>query len=70
MGLFPIKVTPDGTGIWIGSNDGTDRVRIVRVDAINGEQTHIDSDPTHDIDPRARVYRESRSPPDPRPAQP
>ncbi|MGW4096658.1 alpha/beta fold hydrolase [Mycobacterium sp. NPDC004974] len=62
MGLFPITVTADGTGIWIGSNDGTDRTRIVRVDVITGEQTHVDSHPAYDVDPRACVYREMPQP--------
>lgn len=55
LGLYPITVTPDGTGIWIGSNDGTDRTRIVRVDALTGAQTHVDSHPTYDVDVRAGV---------------
>lgn len=56
LGIFPITITPDGTGIWIGSNDGTDRTRIVRVDVATGVQTHVDSHPTFDVDPRAGVY--------------
>ncbi|MGW9181610.1 S9 family peptidase, partial [Agromyces sp. NPDC055658] len=56
MGLYPITVTPDGTGIWIGSNDGTDRTRIVRVDVVTGEQTHVDSHPVYDVDTRASVF--------------
>ncbi|MGU3498091.1 S9 family peptidase [Mycobacterium sp. C31M] len=62
MGLFPIAVTPDGTGIWIGSNDGTDRTRIVRVDAVTGEQTHVDSHPTYDVDARAAIFSTVPSP--------
>lgn len=56
MGLYPITVTPDGAGIWIGSNDGTDRTRIVRVDVVTGEQTHVDSHPVYDVDTRASVF--------------
>ncbi|MGV0627703.1 alpha/beta fold hydrolase [Mycolicibacter minnesotensis] len=56
MGLYPITVTPDGAGIWIGSNDGTDRTRIVRVDVATGEQTHVDSHPRYDVDVRATVF--------------
>ncbi|WP_454787833.1 alpha/beta fold hydrolase [Mycolicibacterium lutetiense] len=56
MGLYPITITPDGTGIWIGSNDGTDRTRIVRVDVVTGEQTHVDSHPVYDVDTRASVF--------------
>lgn len=56
MGLYPITVTPDGTGIWIGSNDGTDRTRIVRVDVVTGERTHVDSHPVYDVDTRASVF--------------
>ncbi|NKZ10857.1 S9 family peptidase [Mycolicibacterium septicum DSM 44393] len=56
MGLYPVTVAPDGTGIWIGSNDGTDRTRIVRVDVVTGEQTHVDSHPVYDVDTRASVF--------------
>lgn len=56
MGLYPITVTPDGTGIWIGSNAGTDRTRIVRIDVQTGEQIHVDSHPSYDVDTRASVF--------------
>ena len=37
MGIYPMVVTPDGTGIWMGSNEGTDRTRLVRLDLATGE---------------------------------
>ncbi|MBB2993794.1 dipeptidyl aminopeptidase/acylaminoacyl peptidase [Mycolicibacterium iranicum] len=55
LGLYPTVVTPDGTGIWVGSNEGTDRMRLVRLDAATGKQTAVDSHPTFDIDVRAQV---------------
>lgn len=55
-GVFPMVVTPDGTGIWIGSNEGTDRTRLVRLDVATGKQTGIDSHPTFDLDSRALVW--------------
>ena len=55
LGIFPIAVTPDGTGLWMGSNDGTDRTRLVRLDVATGTQIAVDSHPTLDIDPRGQV---------------
>ncbi|MFE6446774.1 S9 family peptidase [Nocardiopsis dassonvillei] len=56
VGVFPTQVTPDGTGMWIGSSKGTDRTRLVRVDLSTGEETEVDSHPTLDIDTRAQVF--------------
>jgi dipeptidyl aminopeptidase/acylaminoacyl peptidase len=56
MGLFPMMVTPDGTGIWLGSNEGTDRTRLVRLAAVTGRQTAVDSHPTFDLDSRGLVW--------------
>lgn len=55
VGIHPQVITPDGTGIWLGSHRGTDRTRLVRVDLATGEETEVDSHPTFDIDPRAAV---------------
>jgi dipeptidyl aminopeptidase/acylaminoacyl peptidase len=56
LGVFPAQVTPDGTGMWIGSTKGTDRTRLVRVDLSTGEETEVDSHPVFDIDTRAQVF--------------
>ncbi|MFD3686437.1 S9 family peptidase [Nocardiopsis sp. NPDC058631] len=56
LSVFPFQPTPDGTGIWIGSNRGSDRTRLVRVDLATGEETEVDSHPVHDIDTRAQVF--------------
>lgn len=50
------QMTPDGTGMWIGSNEGTDRTRLVHVDLSTGEQTEVDSHPEFDLDPRPQVF--------------
>ncbi|MBN9735866.1 MULTISPECIES: S9 family peptidase [unclassified Pseudonocardia] len=55
LGLYPFEVTPDGTGLWVGSNRGTDRTRLVRVDLATGEETEVDSHPSFDLDTRALV---------------
>ncbi|KQH78875.1 peptidase [Mycobacterium gordonae] len=55
LGVFPMVVTPDGTGIWIGSNEGTDRTRLVRLDVVNGTETAVDSHPSFDLDARGLV---------------
>ncbi|WP_444963725.1 S9 family peptidase [Nocardiopsis sp. M1B1] len=56
VGVFPTQVTPDGTGMWIGSSRGTDRTRLVRVDLSTGEETEVDSHPSFDIDLRSQVF--------------
>ncbi|MDG5481697.1 S9 family peptidase [Mycolicibacterium gadium] len=56
MGMYPMVVTPDGTGIWMGSNEGTDRTRLVRLDVVDGKQYAVDSHPTFDVDTRAQVW--------------
>ncbi|BBZ18008.1 S9 family peptidase [Mycolicibacterium gadium] len=56
MGMYPMVVTPDGTGIWMGSNEGTDRTRLVRLDVADGKQYAVDSHPTFDVDTRAQVW--------------
>jgi dipeptidyl aminopeptidase/acylaminoacyl peptidase len=49
-------VTPDGTGIWLGSNEGTDRTRVVRLDVTTGKQTAVDSHAIFDLDPRGQIW--------------
>lgn len=56
MGMYPMVVTPDGSGIWMGSNEGTDRTRLVRLDVADGKQYAVDSHPTFDVDTRAQVW--------------
>jgi dipeptidyl aminopeptidase/acylaminoacyl peptidase len=56
MGVFPMVVTPDGTGIWIGSNEGTDRTLLVRLDVATGKQNAVDRHPTFDVDSRGLVW--------------
>ncbi|RDI63363.1 S9 family peptidase [Nocardia pseudobrasiliensis] len=52
LGVFPMLPTPDGSGIWLGSNRGTDRTRLVRLDVTTGVEVEIDSHPTFDLDTR------------------
>lgn len=47
---MPVLPTPDGTGIWVGSNSGTDRTRLARIDLITGEETEVDSHPSFSLD--------------------
>ncbi|WP_319447658.1 MULTISPECIES: S9 family peptidase [unclassified Mycobacterium] len=49
LGIHPIVVTPDGTGLWLGSNRGTDRTRLVRLDVATGVETVVDSHPTFEL---------------------
>ncbi len=49
LGIHPIAVSPDGQGLWMGSYEGSDRLRLVRVDVATGEETEVDSHPTLDL---------------------
>ncbi|MEZ0341984.1 alpha/beta fold hydrolase [Mycobacterium sp. pV006] len=49
LGIYPIVISPDGTGLWLGSNKGSDRTRLVRVDVATGEETEVDSHPEFDL---------------------
>ncbi|SRX81005.1 hypothetical protein [Nocardia brasiliensis ATCC 700358] [Mycolicibacterium parafortuitum] len=62
VGIHPMVITPDGTGVWIGSNRDSDRTRLVHVDLTTGEETEVDSHPTFDVDPRAGVNPVAPSP--------
>ena len=55
VGIHPLVITPDGTGVWLGSNRDTDRTRLVRVDLTTGEETEVDDHPEFDVDPRGIV---------------
>lgn len=55
VGIHPTVITPDGTGVWMGSNRDTDRTRLVRVDLTTGEETEVDGHPEFDLDPRSVV---------------
>lgn len=54
--IYPFELTPDASGVWIGSNDGTDRTRIVRIDLETGEQSEVDDHPTLDVDTRHAAF--------------
>ncbi|OKH77680.1 peptidase [Mycobacterium sp. SWH-M3] len=49
LGIYPVTITPDGAGIWLGSNQGSDRIRLARLDVATGEETEVDSHPTFDL---------------------
>lgn len=49
LGVFPVVPSPDG-GLWLGSNRGTDRTRVVHVDGATGEETDVDAHPSLDLD--------------------
>ncbi|GAB3684053.1 S9 family peptidase [Saccharopolyspora tripterygii] len=51
-----LQVTPDGRGMWFGTNEGTDRTRLVRIDLATGAETEVDSHPEFDLDPRPQVF--------------
>ncbi|QBS44613.1 S9 family peptidase [Nocardia sp. CS682] len=53
VGVSPIEITPDGAGAWVGSNRGTDRTRLVRLDLTTGQEAEVESHPSFDLDTRA-----------------
>ena len=59
---YPVQLTPDGTGLWIGRHGATDRLRLVRVDLTTGEEAEVVGHPTHDLDTRAMVFPNLPSP--------
>ncbi|GAA1451398.1 S9 family peptidase [Nocardiopsis tropica] len=56
IGAYPMEVTPDGNGMWVGSNRDSDLTRLVHVDLATGEETEVDSHPDLDIDTRAQIF--------------
>ncbi|MGH3726137.1 MAG: S9 family peptidase [Mycobacterium sp.] len=49
VGTHPTQMTPDGTGLWMGSSRDTDRTRLVRLDLSTGQESEVDSHPTYDL---------------------
>lgn len=49
VGMHPTQMTPDGTGLWMGSSRDTDRTRLVRLDLTTGEEAVVDSHPAFDL---------------------
>ncbi|WP_078325764.1 S9 family peptidase [Mycobacteroides salmoniphilum] len=49
VGMHPTTMTPDGTGLWMGSSRDTDRTRLVRLDLSTGEESVVDSHPAFDL---------------------
>ncbi|MFE3144882.1 alpha/beta hydrolase family protein [Streptomyces scopuliridis] len=62
LGPYPVQITPDGTGAWVGSNRGTDRTRWIRVVPRTCEETEVDSHSVHDLDTRAQDSPDHPSP--------
>lgn len=62
MGINPTQLTPDGTGMWMGSTRGRDLTYVVRVDLATGEETVVDSHPTLELDAVRRAVEETSSP--------
>ncbi|MEU0135665.1 S9 family peptidase [Streptomyces sp. NPDC006296] len=62
LGIYPLEVTPDGSGVWLGSHRGGDRLRLARLDLATGEEHEVDSHPEYDLDTRARVFPALPSP--------
>ncbi|MDP0929947.1 S9 family peptidase [Paracoccus onubensis] len=62
FGPLPCVPTPDGKGLWLGSNCGTDRTRLARIDLASGDESEVDSHPVFDLD-TPRPEADPRFPP-------
>ncbi|HET7571237.1 MAG TPA: S9 family peptidase [Gaiellaceae bacterium] len=50
LGLFPVRVTPDGKGVLVGAYPGdSDDLQLVRVDVETGEETVVAAIPGHSL---------------------
>ncbi len=49
VGIYPMQLTPDGTGLWIGSTRDSDLAQLVRVELASGEHETVDSHPTLEL---------------------
>ncbi len=56
VGVYPLEVTADGTGLWFGSYRDTDQLHLARLDLATGAETAVDSHPSFDIDTRPQVF--------------
>ena len=55
LSIWPMVVTPDGKGLWLGSNRNPDRTTLVRLDVATGEETDVHHHPNFSIDPMGGV---------------
>ncbi|NJP99860.1 S9 family peptidase [Streptomyces zingiberis] len=62
LGVHPLEVTADGDGVLFGSYQGSDRLRLARLDPATGEETEVDSHPRYDLDTRSLVFPALPSP--------
>jgi dipeptidyl aminopeptidase/acylaminoacyl peptidase len=62
VGPYPVALTPDGTGVWIGRHGDTDRLRLVRIDIATGEETEVAGHPEYDVDTVSQVFGSRPSP--------
>jgi len=49
LGIHPIAPTPDGTGVWLGSYENSDRLRLARLEVATGIETEVHSHPEFDL---------------------
>ncbi|GAA4814001.1 S9 family peptidase [Streptomyces ziwulingensis] len=62
LGVHPFQLTPDGTGVWVGSYRDGDHKRLARLDLATGAQSEVDGHPDLDLDPRSSVFPTLPSP--------
>ncbi|MCD2188414.1 alpha/beta hydrolase family protein [Actinomycetospora soli] len=61
-GPFPVQLTPDGTGLWIGRHGHTDRLRLVHLDLRTAVETEVAGHASYDLDTRGQVFPTIPSP--------
>ncbi|MFC4563815.1 alpha/beta fold hydrolase [Nocardiopsis mangrovi] len=62
VGVYLAQLTPDRTGMWVGSSRGGDRVRLVRIDLATGEETEVDGHPDLELSVSLRTAAAVDSP--------
>ncbi|AZG47713.1 S9 family peptidase [Gordonia insulae] len=62
LGVSLATITPDGTGVWIGSKRDRDLTSVVHADLTTGAETEVDHHPTLELDADRRAVAQMSSP--------
>lgn len=62
LGVSLSTITPDGTGMWIGSKRDRDLTAVIHVDLMTGAETMVDHHPTLELDSDRRAVAQMSSP--------
>ncbi|MCX2730376.1 S9 family peptidase [Saccharopolyspora sp. NFXS83] len=62
LNIYPFEITADGSGAWLGSWAGGDRLRLSRIDLVTGAETVVDEHPELELDGMRRGVAQIGSP--------